>query len=219
MRHAVRKLQLGKRVAPARFIGFVVLMAVGVAVAALPFQLPVGRALLVGFDAASAIFLLSLYPLLDDRTEEMRERAEENDANRAVLLAITALVTAVILVAVANELAGKPTSTAIALVIATLALSWLFSNVVYALHYAHIFYRDADRDDHDDGGLGFPNCDEPGYKDFLYFSFTLGMTFQTSDVSITTARMRWIALGHTVAAFVFNIGVLAFTINVLGGGS
>ena len=218
MRQAVRKLKLGKRVAPARFIAFVVVMIVVTGVAAVPLHATLGRALLVGFDAAAALFLASLYPLLDDKADEMRQRAEENDANRAGLLAITGLVTLVILVAVANELAGKPTPLAIALVIATLVLSWLFSNVVYALHYAHVFYRDADGDEKDDGGLDFPNCDEPKYQDFLYFGFTLGMTFQTSDVQITSAAMRWIALGHTMAAFVFNIGVLAFTINVLGGG-
>ena len=148
----------------------------------------------------------------------MRERAAANDANRAGLLAITGLVMLVILVAVANELAGKPSATSIVLVIGTLTFAWLFSNVVYALHYAHVFYSDADQDEQDDGGLDFPNCDEPGYKDFLYFSFTLGMTFQTSDVSITSAKMRWIVLGQSMAAFVFNLGVLAFTINVLGGG-
>ena len=219
MADARKGWQVGKHVAPARFIVFLALMVAGVAAAALLLHLSLGRALLVGFDAASALFLASLYPLLDDESDEMRDRSAANDANRPVLLAITGLVMIVILVAVANELAGRPTPTAVALVIATLVLSWLFSNVVYALHYAHVFYRDADNDHKDDGGLDFPDCDEPRYKDFLYFSFTLGMTFQTSDVSITTAAMRWIALGHTMVAFVFNIGVLAFTINVLGGGS
>ena len=59
--------------------------------------------------------------------------------------------------------------------------------------------------------------DPPGYADFVYFSFTLGMTFQTSDVAITDAALRSVVTFHCLAAFVFNIGVLAFTINVLGG--
>ena len=45
------------------------------------------------------------------------------------------------------------------------------------------------------------------------------MTFQTSDVQITLSGIRRIALLHCFAAFVFNIGVIAFTINVLGGAS
>jgi uncharacterized membrane protein len=54
------------------------------------------------------------------------------------------------------------------------------------------------------------------YWDFVYFAFTLGMTFQTSDVTITSERIRRIVTIHCLAAFFFNIGVLAFTINVLG---
>ena len=56
------------------------------------------------------------------------------------------------------------------------------------------------------------------YKDFAYFAFTLGMTFQTSDVSIRAAKLRHVVLLHSFGAFTFNIGVIAFTINALGGG-
>ena len=44
------------------------------------------------------------------------------------------------------------------------------------------------------------------------------MTFQTSDVEITSRRLRRVSIGQCLAAFVFNLGVLAFSINVLGGG-
>ena len=37
------------------------------------------------------------------------------------------------------------------------------------------------------------------------------MTFQTSDVDTTNTRMRIVTIFHCLAAFVFNIGVLAFT--------
>jgi uncharacterized membrane protein len=210
--------QTGRRIAPPRFIAFVIVLIVATAATSVwPFDLKLGRSLLVGFDLASALFLISLYPLLGEKAERMRQRSKDNDANRVGLLAITGLVMLVILIAVFNELAGKSSVTTIALVIATLALAWLFSNVVYALHYAHLFYGDADGDEEDDKGLDFPDEDEPDYWDFIYFSFTLGMTFQTSDVSITARGMRRVAIGHCLAAFVFNLGVLAFTINVLGG--
>lgn len=217
MAHPVRRLQLGRRLAPARFVGFVLLLVIATVAAAIPFHLTPTRALLVGFDIAAAAFLVSLWPLLDDDTGEMRETAKANDANRAGLLAITALVTVVLLIAVASELDGRPSPIVVALVIATLALSWLFSNTVYALHYAHLYYSDCDADGNDDGGLAFPDEDEPDYWDFVYYAFTLGMTFQTSDVSVTSRRIRRVSTGHSLAAFVFNIGVLAFTINVLGG--
>ena len=67
------------------------------------------------------------------------------------------------------------------------------------------------------GGIDFPGDKPPGYADFLYFAFTLGMTFQTSDVTISGAHMRRVVLGHCMAAFVFNMGILAFTVNAIGG--
>jgi uncharacterized membrane protein len=98
-----------------------------------------------------------------------------------------------------------------------LVLTWLFSNIVYALHYAHLFYLDG-ADGGDAGGIDFPGCTTPDYWDFLYFSLTLGMTFQTSDVTISSRAVRRVVLGHSLAAFVFNLGIIAFTINVIGGG-
>ena len=87
---------------------------------------------------------------------------------------------------VRDELKGKNDTFASSLVIATLVLAWLFSNIVYALHYAHLFYSATRTATDDSGGLDIPECDEPDYWDFVYFSFTLGMTFQTSDVDITS---------------------------------
>jgi uncharacterized membrane protein len=65
-------------------------------------------------------------------------------------------------------------------------------------------------------GLEFPRTRDPVYWDFVYFSFTCGMAFATSDVQITETHMRKTVTIHCLAAFAFNIGVLAFTINVLG---
>ena len=98
----------------------------------------------------------------------------------------------------------------IGLVVATLALSWLFSNTVYALHYAHIYYIKDDDGEGDHKGVAIPNADEPDYWDFLYFAYTLGMTFQTSDVEICSRHIRRVVTFHCLLAFVFNIGVIAF---------
>ena len=207
---------IGSRVAPPRFAMFALLFAAGLA-GFVP-AIGAGRGIMAAFDAAAAIFLLSLASLFrHGNAERMRRTARDNDANRAALLAITAATMVVILVAVAGEVKGRSDAFAVALVIATLVLAWLFSNMVYALHYAHLFYL-PDDGGKDAGGLDFPQCDQPDYWDFLYFSATLGMTFQTSDVSVTARRMRRVVLGQSLAAFVFNLGVLAFTINVLGGG-
>lgn len=208
---------LGRKIAPPRFLLFCLLFPA--ASAAFMMWLEVGRAVLAGFSVAAFVFLLTVSMLLRrGEAGQIRAQAKRNDANRVLLLLITGVTMLVVLTAVAKELQGKPDVWSASLVVVTLALAWLFSNTTYALHYAHLYYGDADGKEGDDGGLDFPHCDEPDYWDFLYFSFTLGMTFQTSDVDITARRMRRVATGHCLAAFVFNLGVLAFTINVLGGG-
>jgi uncharacterized membrane protein len=205
---------LGGRIAPPRFLLFIAVLAAGLALA-VP-HLGRDRGVMVAFDAAAIVFLAAVSPLLGATPARMRRTARQNDANRAVLLAFSGLTTVVILAAVAGELRSRGDHLATALAIATLVLAWLFSNIVYALHYAHLFYLPDD--DGDSGGLTFPGTTEPDYADFLYFSLTLGMTFQTSDVVIENGRMRRVVLGQTMAAFVFNLGVLAFSVNILGGG-
>lgn len=209
---------IGNRLAPPRFLAFcaIALAAVPLAV----WRLGWAHGVMIGFDVAAAVFLASLVPLfVDCEAAAMRDAARRNDANRAMLLAITIATSLAVLAAVVGELSarGAPSRGTIALVIATLALSWTFANTVYALHYAHVFYSPAKGGQGDARGLDFPETAEPDYWDFVYFAFTLGMTFQTSDVSITDPVLRRVVTVHSLAAFVFNLGILAFTINVLGG--
>jgi uncharacterized membrane protein len=133
------------------------------------------------------------------------------------LLLIAAVVTGVIMIAVGSELAqkGRPQPLDVTLVIGTLGLSWLFSTLVYALHYAHLFYTHSSQGG-DSGGVCFPGTEAPDYWDFAYFSSCLAMTFQTSDVNIKSGTYRRTVMVHTLGAFVFNIGVIAFSINILG---
>ncbi|MFB0874666.1 MULTISPECIES: DUF1345 domain-containing protein [unclassified Sphingobium] len=200
---------------PWRYGMFLALLA---AMAPLALWLPWHEAVMAGFDIAALAFMASVVPLIDSRPDDMRRKAAANDANRELMLLLTGVVCLVILVAVGVAMSqqGGPDAVSIALLLATLLIAWLFSNLVYAMHYAHGYYL-PDRAGKDGGGLDFPSEQEPGYWDFLYFAFTLGMTFQTSDVGMTSTAMRRIALFHCFAAFLFNLGILAFTINVLGG--
>lgn len=208
---------VGNRIAPPRFLAFLAASLIGFAVASRWAEWP--QAALVGFDAGAILFLLSCIPLLGRESDDMRAAAQRNDANRVTLLAITGIVCTVILVAIAVELSHKSQMNvgSIALIIGTLMVAWLFSNMIYALHYAHLFYSAAPKSGGDCGGIDFPGDGDPDYWDFIYFAFTLGMTFQTSDVGIPGRAIRRVAIFHCFAAFIFNIGVLAFTINVLGG--
>lgn len=213
-------MTLGNRLAPPRFIAFVVL---------LPLSMALWRvvqphsswqdALAMGFDLAAIIFLIALLPLLRSfSVDDMRRHAEQNDANRSLILVVSTLLALVVLAAISGELSAARGGDRLAMgkLLLTLALAWLFANSVYALHYAHAFYFGSGEQGGHRGGIEFPGTKTPDYADFAYFAFTLGMTFQTSDVQITAPDVRRLVLVHGLVAFAFNIGVIAFTINALG---
>ena len=90
-------------------------------------------------------------------------------------------------------------------------LSWAFVHVIFALHYAHEYYgeRGTGQD-----GLIFPGNQKPDYFDFAYFSFIIGMTAQTADVSIASRAIRRTATAHGIVSFLFNVTLLALMVNI-----
>jgi uncharacterized membrane protein len=89
--------------------------------------------------------------------------------------------------------------------------SWLLVGVMYCFHYAHLYYT-ANKHTLP---LEFPDRHtQPNYWDFLYFSFTLSVAVQTSDVTVKTRAMRKLVLGHCVLAFFFNLVILGLSVNI-----
>jgi uncharacterized membrane protein len=210
---------IGNSIAPAKFIAFMVLLVLAAPVAAYalhhysadPWREAAAKGFLAGFDFAAILFLLASLPLLTVHDQAtMKRHAAANDANRTMLLVLTVTISLAVLVAVAVMIDASPGWKTKGLIVGTLLVAWLFGNTIFALHYAHLYAGKG-------GGIEFPGEERPGYADFVYFSFTLGMTFQTSDVDISDKGIRNVVTCHCLAAFVFNLGILAFTINVLGG--
>jgi uncharacterized membrane protein len=215
-------LSVGNKIAPWRFLLFLAAMIGGYF--AYRGAWPAAKwsdAGVIAFDFAAVVFLATLLPLLSDNSaERIRGHAARNDANRGLILVFTSLLTIVAMAAIAGELHGARHGQLLSMakLVGTLFLIWLFANSIYALHYAHSYYSSSEETGGDRGGIEFPGTEMPGYGDFVYFAFTLGMTFQTSDTDITAPRIRHVALFHSFFSFLFSIGVIAFTINVLGGG-
>jgi uncharacterized membrane protein len=101
----------------------------------------------------------------------------------------------------------------IGLVAATLFVSWLMTHTVFAYRYAHEYYERT-ADGRIVGGLQFPEEPEPDYWDFFYFALVLGMTFQVSDVQITSRKLRRLAAAHGLLGFLFNTVILALSVNI-----
>ena len=182
--------------------------------------------LLIAFDGSAMVFLTAVWIMMVSATlEGMRRRAEFEDEGRYTVLILSAAAAIAILLTIVSELHGLknlPSRLAglhVALAAWTILLSWVFMNTIFALHYAHGYYGDADpsSDYKPTAGLVFPGRPEPDYWDFLYFSFVVGMTFQVSDVEIENHSLRRDVLAHGVLAFFFNVIILALTINIVAG--
>jgi uncharacterized membrane protein len=149
-------------------------------------------------------------------SESIRTRARMEDPGRHVRLWSGVSVSIVTLVALGLELHAARSGGVLALGVGVLSviLSWLFLNVMFAIHYAHGYYGDFGEQH---AGLEFPHTPDPDYWDFAYFSIVIGMTFQVSDVQITSNYLRRVVLMHSVIAFFFNVFIIAITVNIVAG--
>lgn len=178
--------------------------------------------LIVGWNVGAWLYLLLAARMMFWSTHErMRTRALQHDAGRIIILVMVVAVAILSLVAIITELSvsrdmqGTLRFTHMALAALTVLSSWAFTQVMFALHYAHDYYAAELRGN--SGGLDFPGGHAPDYGDFLYFSCVIGISGQTADISFTSRTMRRIGLVHCVLAFFFNTTLLALTINIASG--
>ncbi|WP_191832632.1 DUF1345 domain-containing protein [Pseudomonas fluorescens] len=173
---------------------------------------------LIGWNSGVWLYLLLiLWLTLGANAEKVRKVASIEDENAGLVLftvsiaAIASLVAVVLQLAAGAKLAGGPTALQLAFTGFTVAGSWLLVGAIFSLHYAHLFYtaeqhtpllRFADGERH------------PDYWDFHYFSYTLSVAVQTSDVGVAGRTMRRVVLAHSLVGFVFNTAILGFTINM-----
>ncbi len=178
-----------------------------------------GHAFMAAFDAGAIAFVVACLPLwLHGKAATIRAEADRDDANQILLLLLTGVIGVAIMAALASLVTERSTmhSGMIVLLVATLALSWLFTNLIFTFHYARLYYGQASGEDF--GGLDFPGEGDPEFADFVNFAFVVGMTCQTADIAITHPRMRRVATLHGLYAFAFNLGILALAVNALAGG-
>jgi uncharacterized membrane protein len=173
---------------------------------------------LLGWNVFVWLYLITLVIVLVRADEGHIKRAGLAQAeSAATVLAIVVSAAVISLIAVVLELiaakAAGPHHMLGHLVFGAVTVfgSWLLLPTLFALTYASAYYGPEP-----DVGLAFPASPpnfEPDHTDFLYFSFTIAVTAQTSDVGVTTRTMRRLVLSQSVLSFVFNTTILAFSIN------
>lgn len=200
---------------PRLSVSFAIFVVTGAVLMALGLRM--APAILLGFDLAAVVYLLTLARLFNRSTPaHMRLQAKAQDTGRWGVLWSAVVLSGVVLVALGTELHAAKGGGLPALGVGALSvvLSWLFLNIMFALHYAHGFYGDFGEKH---SGLEFPDTPEPDYWDFAYFAIVIGMTFQVSDVQISSRYLRRVALLHSVIAFFFNVFIIAITVNIVAG--
>ena len=171
----------------------------------------------VGWDVGAAtLTALCWNIILRADAAETRRRARAEDPGRTLLWLIALGSSLFSLFAAIGVLrhahGGYLGDISSLLALAGIVLSWVLTHTVYALRYAHLYYREPEA-----MGLEFPGGKAPCDMDFAYFAFTLGMCFQTSDVAVTETDLRSAVLAHSLLAFVYNTTILALSLNLVFG--
>ncbi len=184
-------------------------------------QKAVTRAI-IGWNFGAIFYLIFTFKMMFWWShEKIQARARAQDEGRILVLILVVIAAFFAVGAIVAELAFAKNLTGllkyahIALAGVTIVISWFYTHVMFAQHYAHDFY--VNRFLSKPEGLDFPQTKNPDYLDFLYFSCVIGTSGQTADVNFTAKEMRRTGLVHCVLAFFFNTTLLALTINIASG--
>jgi uncharacterized membrane protein len=188
------------------------------------FPLEIGLRILLAYDFSVAMFLaLLLYRINNITAEDLKDYYDDREPSSRYAM-VAAVVFSSLSMAGVGLMADisqnwRPIQANVHTVLSLLAivLSWILLHAFYAFHYAHLYY------DVDEGnperpmmkGLNFPSDELPDYWDFLYYSFTIAMCYQTSDVTVVSRSMRRVTLFHAVLSFLYVTAILGLVINIL----
>lgn len=183
-------------------------------------------ALMISWDCfVGSVIILVWLMFIVAKPWQVKRLAGMQDSSRSLIFIVIAMaafasVFAVIILLESNaHFTHDQVLRHVLLAILSVICSWVLLHTIFALRYAHIFYDELHEEDgHYYGyGLLFPEEKSPDYLDFAYFSFVVGMTFQVSDVEISSRKIRRLTLLHSLLSFFFNTIIVALSINVVSG--
>ena len=190
------------------------------AVVLLPF-VTWGLALVGGWDAAALTVLLTIWPVIiradSSLAPQLAAREDETEGLARVLLvgaSVASLVGAGYVLHLAGRESGAPRVLLTGFAVLTVVLSWTVINTVYTLRYADLNFQSKL------GGIAFGDQEgqeRPGYRDFAYVAFTIGMTYQVSDTTLCDPRIRRTVLGHAILSYLFGVVIVAGSVNLISG--
>ena len=175
--------------------------------------------MLAGWVTGAVVFLGLTWRLFltADEARVKARAALEDEKTPVILVVILAAVVASlggIVMAMIESKAGTSFEKSLVAALAglTLVSSWLVLQTVFVVHYAHRHFGGAKKE-----VFGFSGDPPKDYLDFVYLSFCIGATFQVSDMTVNTTRLRNLITAHAAAAYFYNTAILALGINIIAG--
>ena len=170
---------------------------------------------LAGIAGLAAVFVVSgiaaLWPMSPESTRD-NARREDFKPHVEELLVVAGTLGGLVGTAVILVLDHSRTQNVAAAVgLVGVFMAWAMLHLMYAARYAHLYYLEPV------GGIDFNHSGAPAYRDFFYFSYNLGMTYQVSDTDVADTDIRSVVLRHSLLSYVFGTVILAATINLVAG--
>ena len=190
------------------------LLTGGIAALFCPWQLSV----LAGWDVAAAFVAGSVWTFVAvfdaEATREVATREDDSRTAADLIMVVACLISVVGVVlglAHARNNSGAMSATLTGVAVFTVFLSWFTVHTLFVLRYANLYYAAPP------GGIDFGGSKEPpDYMDFVYFAFTVGMTFQVSDTNVAQSNIRRAVIRHAMLSYVFGTIIVGIAINVVG---
>jgi uncharacterized membrane protein len=200
----------GRRLALATACGLVVFVV----------SLVVGGGWTVAFTAGwgtvalvtAAWIWLRIWPM-DSAETAAHAQAEDYSRRVSDLIVLSSAVASLVVVGFAlveaRHHSGTDKGLLILLAVFVVSVSWAAMHLVFTVRYGDLYYEEPV------GGVDFNERARPDYRDFTYFAFTVGMTFQVSDTSVSDRSIRRQVTRHALLSYVFGAVIVALAINTV----
>ena len=173
----------------------------------------VAAAIPLGFEFGPGIYLTWTWTAvgpMDAATTKRRATREDPTVGASHVILIVASVASLAGVLLLLTASSRSEGLlAASLGVLSVAASWFTVHTIYTLGYAALYYSDTE------GGIDFNQKQPPAYLDFAYVGFTLGMTYQVSDTTISDSRIRRTVLRHALISYLLGAVVIATTVNLV----
>jgi uncharacterized membrane protein len=172
---------------------------------------------------AISLVVLTWITFIATSPKEILEQARRQDDYSVVISFIVLIAACISMLAVIMLLFTKKEGMSakiwqLPIAMGCMLFSWFIVHTIFTSRYANLYYSDhKTKTDTYAGGLDFPAENEPDFVDFAYFSFTIGMTVQVSDVEVSSRKIRRLVMWHSLISFGYNATIIALVVNIIGG--